>query len=98
MTFLRFLLLKDFVINSSEIITKLPINVSKITNYLFFQIIGELPVNNKVDYASSIYKDQYKPMRKGITNMIELHTTGAVAMPIEIRLHIVASSKDVIHS
>jgi hypothetical protein len=37
-------------------------------------------------------------MRKGISNMIRLHATGAIAMPIEIRLQILASSKDVIHS
>jgi len=37
-------------------------------------------------------------MKKGVTNMIRLHATGAIAMPIEIRLHILASSKDVIHS
>ena len=30
--------------------------------------------------------------------MIKLHATGAIAMPIEIRLHLLASSKDVIHS
>ena len=37
-------------------------------------------------------------MRKGITNMFKLRTTGAIAMPIERRLHILASSKGVIHS
>ena len=37
-------------------------------------------------------------MRKVVTNMIRLHATGAIAMPIEIRLQILASSKDVIHS
>jgi hypothetical protein len=37
-------------------------------------------------------------MKKGVSNMIKLHATGAVAMPIETRLHILASSKDVIHS
>jgi heme/copper-type cytochrome/quinol oxidase subunit 2 len=30
--------------------------------------------------------------------MIRLHATSAIAMPIETRLHILASSKDVIHS
>ena len=30
--------------------------------------------------------------------MVRLHATGAIAMPIEIRLHILASSRDVIHS
>ena len=37
-------------------------------------------------------------MKKGISNMVRLHATGAVAMPIETRLHIMASSRDVIHS
>ena len=30
--------------------------------------------------------------------MIRLHATGAVAMPVEIRLQVLASSRDVIHS
>ncbi len=37
-------------------------------------------------------------MKKGVSNMIKLHATGAIAMPIEVRLHLLASSKDVIHS
>lgn len=48
--------------------------------------------------SNNLVRSQYRPMRKGITNMIRLHGTGAVAMPIEIRLQILASSKDVIHS
>jgi hypothetical protein len=30
--------------------------------------------------------------------MLRLHATGAIGMPIEVRLQILASSKDVIHS
>jgi hypothetical protein len=37
-------------------------------------------------------------MKKGVVNMIRLQATNAIAMPTEIRLHILASSKDVIHS
>lgn len=48
--------------------------------------------------ATNLQKNQYRPMRKGITNMVRLHATGAVAIPTEIRTHILASSKDVIHS
>jgi len=48
--------------------------------------------------TSEAMKSQYRPMRRGILNMIRLHGTGAVAMPIEIRLQMLASSKDVIHS
>jgi heme/copper-type cytochrome/quinol oxidase subunit 2 len=51
-----------------------------------------------LEYNKTLYKNQYRPMRKGIANMIRLHATGAIAMPIEIRLHIIASSKDIIHS
>jgi hypothetical protein len=45
-----------------------------------------------------LFKNQYRPMKKGITNMVRLHATGAVAMPIEMRIQLLASSKDVIHS
>jgi len=37
-------------------------------------------------------------MRKGVNSMLRLHATGAVAMPTEVRLQILASSRDVIHS
>ena len=47
---------------------------------------------------TSLLKNQYRPMRKGISNMVRLQATGAIALPVEIRLHILASSKDVIHS
>jgi hypothetical protein len=43
-------------------------------------------------------KTQFRPLKKGITSMLRLHATGAVAMPIEIRLQVLASSRDVIHS
>jgi hypothetical protein len=45
-----------------------------------------------------MYKNQYRPIKRGVTNMVKLQATGAIAMPIEIRLHIIASSRDVIHS
>jgi heme/copper-type cytochrome/quinol oxidase subunit 2 len=44
------------------------------------------------------FKNQYRPMRKGINNLLRLHATGAIAIPTEIRLQVLASSKDVIHS
>lgn len=53
---------------------------------------------NETSLNSEIFKNQYRPMKKGVTNMIRLHTTGAIALPVEVRLHILASSKDVIHS
>ena len=51
-----------------------------------------------VKQNQELFQNQYRPMRKGISNMIRLHATGAIAMPTEIKLQILASSKDVIHS
>ena len=66
-------------------------------NYPLFYLFG---VNKPSSLGSNaeLFKNQYRPMRKGITNMVRLHATGAIALPTEIRLHILASSKDVIHS
>ena len=47
---------------------------------------------------NELYKNQYRPVRKGISNMLRIQATGAVAMPTEIRLQVLASSRDVIHS
>lgn len=55
---------------------------------------------NKNTYAveSSRPKDTHIILKKGINNLIRLHATGAIAFPTEIRINILASSKDVIHS
>ena len=75
----------------------MPINFNSISNY-FVHMIGPKTNNLVIGKNQDLYKSQYRPMRKGIMNMIRLQATNAVAMPIEIRLHILASSKDVIHS
>jgi hypothetical protein len=72
-------------------------NFSFLNNYLFYYFFND-DFTNTSDSNNLLYKSQYRPLRKGITNMIRLHATGAIAMPIEIRLQILASSKDVIHS
>jgi hypothetical protein len=75
----------------------LPFNVNLVTSYLLPYITGYAESSN-VTNDTELLRNQYRPMRKGVSNMIKLHATGAVAMPIETRLHILASSKDVIHS
>ena len=89
--FIKFSIVKDLMQFTS--------NYAPITfnNYLFFYCFGDKTPQN-IGANSELYKNQYRPMKKGVTNMIRLHATGAIAMPIEIRLHILASSKDVIHS
>jgi hypothetical protein len=77
-------------------------NSSSTTNLIKYLTNAYL-LNTDFDATSTsprslLFKNQYRPMRKGISNMIRLHATGAMALPIEIRLQVLASSKDVIHS
>lgn len=92
LNFFNSIILKSFLYSCSNYI-----NLSFLTDYLFYYLFN-INSNNSLQNNLELYKNQYRPMRKGITNMIRLHATGAVAMPIEIRLQILASSKDVIHS
>lgn len=92
LNFFNFTVIKSFLTTYSDFL-----NLSLITDYLFFYFFNKNCIN-ELKTNSELYKNQYKPMRKGISNMIRLHATGAIAMPIEIRLQILASSKDVIHS
>jgi len=89
--FIKFSIVKDLMQVVSD--------YSPITfnNYLFLYCFGD-KTPQTIGSNSDLFKNQYRPMKKGVTNMIRLHATGAIAMPIEIRLHILASSKDVIHS
>jgi hypothetical protein len=93
---LKFLIIKDFILLLNNNLSTLPLNLNILNNYLFYYLFNTS--GTSIDGNLSLYKDQYRPMKKGVTNMIKLHATGAIAMPIEIRLHILASSKDVIHS
>jgi len=68
-----------------------------VNDYLFFYFLNN---NTTIELGNNanLFKSQYKPLKRGISNLLRLHGTGAVAMPIEIRLQILASSRDVIHS
>lgn len=96
---LYFYNLKQF---KSEVLTanavKIFNNLGLPTNIINFLSNVDSEQQTKFVYKNKQNKSQYRPMRRGISNMIRLHGTNAVAMPIEIRLQVLASSKDVIHS
>jgi len=96
--FLKFMVLKDSLVSVNNSLSNSSLNLSGLSNYLFFYLFGTENNSSKLGKNMDLYKSQFRPMKKGVTNMIRLHATGAIAMPIEIRLHILASSKDVIHS
>lgn len=51
------------------------------------------------DSYNNLYKkSQYKPMRKGIANMVRIQSNTAVAVPVETRIQLLTVSKDIIHS
>lgn len=95
LNYFNYLLLSAFrdYLNSS-------LNLSGTLDPLFFYFFNStilkpsIKLNNNVE----LFKNQYRPMKKGINNMVRLHATGAIAMPTEMRIQILASSKDVIHS
>lgn len=92
LNFFNFTVMKSFLTTYADFI-----NLNLINDYLFYYFFNNNSVNT-LKNNSELYKNQFRPMRKGISNMVRLHATGAIAMPIEIRLQILASSKDVIHS
>ena len=81
---------------SNDYVDNFGLNLNALNNYLFFYMFGFN--DSSLGKNTELFKSQYRPMKKGVTNMIRLQATGAIAMPIEIRLHILASSRDVIHS
>jgi hypothetical protein len=95
--FLRFTLLKDFLLYVNQGIKNSSLNLNFLNNYLFFYMFSDTKSEN-LGKNTELFKNQYRPMKKGVANMVRLHSTGAIALPIEVRLHILASSKDVIHS
>lgn len=95
-SYFKFIYLKNLTQSLSESTESLPVNPSLLTNYLFFYFFGSN--SSELNKNAELYKSQFRPLKKGISNMLRLHATGAIAMPIEIRLQVLASSRDVIHS
>jgi protein involved in sex pheromone biosynthesis len=95
--FLHYIFLKDFLKTTNNVFLGLNINFNSLSNY-FIQLIGYRYDSKNLSRNYHLYKSQYRPMKKSVVNMIRLQATNAIAMPTEIRLHLLASSKDVIHS
>lgn len=94
--FFKFLVFKSIVADLVSRNQLLPFNTDLINEYLFFYSLNT--DSTKINKNSLLYKDQHRPLKKGITSMLRLHGTGAIAMPVDVRLQILASSRDVIHS
>jgi heme/copper-type cytochrome/quinol oxidase subunit 2 len=78
---------------------------ASVTNFLMGLILAgqQTPAQNsgldEIAYRTDISRrSQYRSIKRGASNMVRLHATGAMALPVCSRLHIFASSRDVIHS
>jgi len=92
LNFFNFIILKEIFKDYNGLL-----NLNRVADFIFYYFFDyKFLTSNNVN--SELFKNQYRPLKKGITNMIRLHATGAMALPIEIRLQLLASSKDVIHS
>ena len=96
LSYFKLLYLKEFLNTLTFFTFKLPINSSLINEYLFFYFFNGN--SNKIGLNENLYKNPNRPLRKGVSSLLRLHATGAIALPVEIRLQILASSRDVIHS
>lgn len=94
--YFKFLYLRTLVDTFSSSLELAPLNPTLLTNYIFFYFFGTN--DSTLGRNWELSKSQFRPLKKGISSMLRLHATGAVAMPIEIRLQVLASSRDVIHS
>lgn len=88
--FFQFLLLKEALSSLGDV-------VPNSLNYHFSYFLGLKPFEKR-DSSGELLRNPFRPLRKGVSSMLRLHATGAVAAPIEVRLQVLASSRDVIHS
>ena len=94
--FLSSLYLRNAIQQLATSCENLPLNFDALTKFTLFYFFSTDTTQNGKN--SELYKSQFRPLKKGISSMLRLHATGAVAMPTEIRLQVLASSRDVIHS
>lgn len=94
--YFKFMYFKNATQQVSGLLSSFPVNHKLLTNYALYYFFS--CDSEDLGRNSALYKSQYRPLKKGISSMLRLHSTGAVAMPIEIRLQVLASSRDVIHS
>ena len=95
-SYLRIQYLSDALTHLSFLLGKSPVNTGLLENFFLFYFF-----NTNTDRLGSnheLYKNPYRPLRRGVNDLLRFHATGAIALPVELRLQILASSRDVIHS
>lgn len=92
----KFFYLQGIIKSFNYLTNELTTNPKSLTQMVFSHFLRSNCYSSTKN--TDLYKSQFRPLRKGISSMLRLHATGAVAMPTEVRLQVLASSRDVIHS
>lgn len=89
-----------FIENNNEflkinsLIFKNKLNKDFLKNFNFYKYYNYI---FKTEYILN-KKSQYKPMRKGIANMIRIQVDNSITLPVDTRIQLLTVSKDIIHS
>ena len=68
------------------------------TSHSTFSLKQELGYTEESKMFTAVKVSQYDSFRKGVANMVRIQADKAVAMPVDVRLQVLAVSKDIIHS
>ena len=68
------------------------------TSHSTFFLNQELGYTEEPEMFTAVKVSQYDSFRKGVANMVRIQADKAVAMPVDVRLQVLAVSKDIIHS
>jgi hypothetical protein len=85
------------ILSCNNIVPLTPINFNSVINS---KNILSLNYNNNFSLFGQTYavKNQYTPIKRGISNMIKIQASNMIALPVEVRIQVLASSRDIIHS
>jgi len=94
LSYAKFLYLNNILKSFSEVNLKFLTNIFSVN----FLALPRFFTTNQLGRNADLFKNPNRPLRKGVSSLLRMHATGAIALPVEIRLQILASSRDVIHS
>jgi hypothetical protein len=85
------------ILTSNNILPLTPTNFESI---VLNKNLLSLNYDNSFSFFDNTFsvKNQYTPIKRGISNMIKIQASNMISLPVELRIQILASSRDIIHS
>ena len=85
------------VLSRNNILPLTPTNFNSVNSN---KNLLSLNYDNNFSFFNQTYsvKNQYTPIKRGVSNMIKIQASNMIALPVELRIQVLASSRDIIHS